>query len=619
MAEELNEVEAAQAALKAAKAKAREAEKAAKAEAREAERAAKAKAREEEKVAKAKEKARAKREDREAEIEARRNYADISNWYQTTVYRAPEFEDSKINDVDRALLTKIRYSYNPVDHSAMILINTKGHTWTPVLLDSKAAKEIARVCAQSEPNNVDKYKTLADELYEKTTGLLSRLFKAFGARQTGDAADQDELIKAVIDRMPGSMLKAYNIGCLISKEVVRANPNDEESDAEMTISRPHAAWFADKAGSSDSRKDIFNHLAENASMYLRRPEFVVPMPKLLTNDPNETALHYIDLDSITADGDWPTWKQFYKRYPQEEAKLHRAFMWGVFKADNHSRQMLYNYDPDGFSAKSVVANAIRSQLGDELVAAIQKDSLNNQFSMAKVYDKRLVIISDNKNAYLVRSEKAHMMLGGDPADIERKGRDSFTSRLQLKIMASGNTQLVIDPDATHERTRVIVLHPKVNDDVLKEIALTDKDGNVIRNKYGRVQLLGDPSFEKRLIEEFPMMLTQAKKDYEELCPTDGNYILPPSVEESLEMLSEDNADIVDNLIKDTFEFRPDYHCGPEVLKEEYNFFPDYVREDYSYNQLIEHLTKKYGIRKKTVRVGDAFPKHYVGIRKKEAK
>ena len=74
--------------------------------------------------------------------------------------------------------------------------------------------------------------------------------------------------------------------------------------------------------------------------------------------------------------------------------------------------------------------------------------------------------------------------------------------------------------------------------------ITDKDGNVIRNKYGRVQLLGDPSFEKRLIEEFPMMLAQAKKDYEELCPTDGNYILPPSVEESLEMLSEDNADIV---------------------------------------------------------------------------
>jgi len=535
----------------------------------------------------------------------------IKNWFSMIPYISPELLECAFNANDAKLLVKIRYTKNDLDgNTMMILVQTKGNTWSPIILDGKSSTtaELARVCAMAEPSDT-KYANLYEELTEKTQGILNSTFKGFGAARS--KVNQDMLVTALKNRLPGTMLSKYYIKAVVSTEEF-----EESEEHKKIIYRPHGARFV-RTPESSAACTIFDHLVENADSFISKPDMVVRMPRIYSNDPNEPALHYIDLDTVLDyEHEHPTWVQYFKRFSEDDARVLRAFIWSIFDAGNTGRQLLYIYDKDGFSGKSVLMSAIASVLGETLVAALQKDSLNNQFSMAKIWDKRLVIIGDNKNPYLVLSEKMHMVLGSDYADIEKKGRDSFSVKLQTKVIASGNTQLRIDPDATHERSRVIVIVPKIPDEVLNEIAAHDKQGNIIRDSAGRPQLIGDASFEKRLIAEFRSMLVEAKKDYEELCPTRSSIVLPLSVADRLEVLSSDDLDILDAIIEENFELGNDKICQPIQLHEGYNMsVPEELQKTITYEDFLAHLAKKYNVAKKTKRPD--FKKYYFGIALKE--
>ena len=563
------------------------------------------------KSAKALAKAQAKAEEKAKAAELKAKFPCIDNWFQRQTYLAPEFETAKFGAPDRKAFSRIRYAFNPADHSTLILVRTGKASWASVVLDNRAPQELARICAQAEPDDPN-FRSLYDEIEAKTTGMLNRIFSEYGKSKKD--VTQDELVSTLLAYVPHLMLKNYTIGCLASKEEYKPDP---EKETVLKVSRPHAAWFC--SGDLSSRRDAFDHICENADQMLKHREMCMELPKLYSNDPEEAALHHVDLKSLVdREGKCPTWETYFKRFNEDEARVIRAFIYGIFDARNGSRQMLYIYDKDGFSGKSVLINAIARFLGTGLVASIQKDSLINQFSLSKVYDKRLVAIGDNKNPNLVRSEKMHMMLGGDSADIEKKGRDSFSFRLQMKIIASGNTRLNIDPDATHERTRVIIVTPKITDEILREVALTDKSGNVVRSKYGRPQLIGDPGFEDRLVAEFKAMMAMAEDDYRELCPTRGNYVLPETIMDEVEVCSVDELDMLDDLIRDQFSLGEDFTMKPGDLMTDYNLYvPKEIQEKVTYEDFIAHLAKKHNVCKRTVRMPDGtFPKLYVGIGRK---
>ena len=602
--------------LKEAKAKAKAEEREAKAKAKAEEKEAKAQAKAEEKEAKAQEKAQEK-----AKFEAAvlaNPMPNIDNWFCNKTFLAPEFTRAKFSKADRKAFKRIKYAFNPADHSVMILVKTAECDWAALPLDSKTPTELARVCAMAKPDDEATYTNLADELEAKTTGMLDTIFSHYGS--TTKDVNQDKLVEALMLKVPNTMLKVYNIGVLASQETYKPDPANE---TEKKFSRPHSAWFY--KGELSSIKDVYDLLCEHAPLFLKQPSMCVPMPKLFSNDPNETALHHIDIESLMDyEGKHPTWDFYFCRFDPSEAKVIRAFIFSIIYAKNNSRQVLYILDLDGFSGKSVLLNVLTSILGAKYVQAVQKDSLNNQFSMAKVWDKILVIISDNKNPQLLRSEKLHMMTGGDNADIEKKGRDSFIARLQMKIIASGNTKLEIDPDADHERTRLIVVRPKMNDTILKQIALLDDNGNIVRNKRGKPQLIGDPTFEAKLLAEFGSMLVQARKDYQELCPNDGNIILPELIEDEIDNCSPDHLDIVDEQLHDCVTFDAEGMMSPAEMQELYDSYIltefDEVKKRFSYEDFITHLSKRYKIRKRTVRMPDgSFPKRYIGISMKSNK
>ena len=542
---------------------------------------------------------------------------NVDNWFSHLTYIEPSFEKAKFNDTDIKAFNRIKYAFNPADHSVLILVQVSKADWSCIPLDSHAPGELACVCAHA-PSFFQNVATLADELEAVTTGMLDALFKRYGKTQD-ETSTQERLVKSILDKVPHTMLRAYQIGVTVSNEVYQPDPAKPE---EIKFKRPHAAKFV--SGEKFVEKDVFDHLCENAELLMKHPEMRSTLPKLYSNDPKEPALLHIDLDELIKPGPHPSWDFYFRsRYTPDEAKVLRVFLYCIVYAKNRTRQMLYILDVDGFSGKSLIINVITRVLGEKYVQAAQKDSFNNQFSMAKVWDKILVSISDNKNPQLLRSEKLHMMTGGDTADIEKKGRNSFSARLQMKVIASGNTKLEIDPDATHERTRLIVLRPHVNEEALKQIALLDSDGNVVYNKQGRPQMLGDPSFEEKLFNEFGAMLAQAREEYRELCPTDGNIILPESLEDEIDNCSADYIDIVNDEIDMYLEFGEGLTASPADMNRLYDdkILSDFEqhKKRFSYEDFIAHLSKRNKVSKKTVRTPDGrFPKMYIGCKVKDS-
>lgn len=320
-------------------------------------------------------------------------------------------------------------------------------------------------------------------------------------------------------------------------------------------------------------------------------------PPVLTNQKGVPALHYIDLEGLDqVQGDTSAWDTFLRKMSHEEGDVFKAFIWSIFDAKNRGRQLLYLMD-EGYSGKSAVLAAIHHALGEDLCFALSKESLNNQFAMSKIWDKRLVTNGDCKNAKLIRSQAMHSILGGDLVDVEYKGKDSFSYRLGCKVIVASNVMLEIDASARNEYTRLLPI--KINfspEQMVKEgVIVGDKDGNPVLDVFGRPKFIGDQKWPELLKQQFWAFLATCKEPYERLCPTHTDIILPDSCVETTASFDEDSSDILCVLLEkfltitgseEDFVRNADmYKAFQEILAEEnlsektitYAAFKEYLR------------------------------------------
>lgn len=540
-----------------------------------------------------------------------------SEYQWRTVVHPSLTELPRVSESDRKIFGRISFAVDRINNVVMLCVNTRGHEYKALpLTSSKSAdtSSLSVILAGTESVS-GKFPNYYDELQSVTTLPFKHAVEQFRRHSIKGV---DDFVKFISEHYPCSMLAVAYLKVML--ESVKTTIVDKDGkEKETIILVPRSAVVA--MGESTQSYDPVRHLIDHSAMLSADPHFIIPMPSTISNDPEEPTFKYVDLDAIVEHGDTPAWDELCLRYTEDEAKVLYAYIYSIFVAKNRSRQLLYIHDPLGYGGKSVTLNAIVSEIGDDQVGVLQKDSLSNQFGLAKIWNKHLVLIPDNKNPNLIRSEKMHMALGGDQAEIEYKGANSFFARLHMKVIACGNTALDIDTAATHERSRVIVIRPKLTDDVLKKIAKCDKNGDLVYDQFGRVKLKGDPDFEQRLKSEFRKMLGKAKKCYEELCPTDGDLILPDSVIQNIEECNDDTFDTMDKFIESTLEFDPESYVRPNDLRE--TFISDFGNsKDFSFKDFTEHLLKAHGIAKKYSRKADAEDgirnPVYVGIKLKSA-
>lgn len=259
------------------------------------------------------------------------------------------------------------------------------------------------------------------------------------------------------------------------------------------------------------------------------------MPEIYTNCPETPAYHRFDttpFESFEPIELAEPWEEAFSKYTEDEKEVILAWIWGVFYAKNTTRAALYNVDFEGYSGKSALSKAIGKILGENLVGALQKDSLSNQFGLSKIWDKRLVIFADSKNPNIIRSEKIHQLLGDDYADIENKGEKSFTRILSSKVWINSNIMPVFDSESKHEDSRIIIVKPKMSQKVLEKIAAKNPDGTIRYDSAGKVITIGDPNFIHNLCSTSASMLINAFQAYKRICPTDADFIIPESVRDA---------------------------------------------------------------------------------------
>lgn len=460
-------------------------------------------------------------------------------------------------------------------------------------------------------------RNIAALMQESHIKMCSEFKKVLDAvKENPDENAWSILGKAAAAIFPVSYYKAGGIYVQYEKKSGHVNFNG--SDQQVTMVNLLRGYFSIRGEEMNNPIDV---LATAPEALLADRARLIDTPVPLTNDPAVPAMHYIDLKNVVVPGPHPRWDFYWKRYTPAEAKVYKAFIWSILNAKNSGRQMLYIYDPQGYSGKSVVTNVIAKFVGEGFVQNLQKDSLTNQFAFSKIYDKRLVVYSDNKNPSLARSEKFHLITGHDFVEVERKGSSSFNYRLNLKVIANGNTALTIDTDALHEKTRVIILKPRVNNEILREICVCGPDGEPERCQDGTPKFIGDSHFEEDLLQEFPAMLEECRMAYSELCPKDSDLILPDELYEEIDSLESDEISIFNEIINTYFTVGKENEITPKDLGRVFDSAvraitasgdsPFYLK----YDDFVEHLRKKIPYFRKTR--SHAGPRVYIGLSEKK--
>lgn len=265
-----------------------------------------------------------------------------------------------------------------------------------------------------------------------------------------------------------------------------------------------------------------------------------------SNDVNVAAMHHLDLNSIIDNSKASTTcNEFLEnRLPASHIECFKAFVWSAYKADNTSRQVVYMYEADGNSGKSKFIDAVFTPLRKIDAVDSASKNFNGEFGMESCYQSRVLVIPDNKNKQLLRSQLMHQLTGGDEILINSKNVRQFTFTPRLSIWTHSNILPTIDVNAAHERTRIAIFHFHANDKVKKAVYETDENGELKYDSNGFLTSIGDSTFYDKLVADVPFFLAECKNAYEKLCPTNAD-INTSSISDNLTLLMDGDAQIIE--------------------------------------------------------------------------
>lgn len=462
------------------------------------------------------------------------------------------YNDSEIDQRDLELYK--RFKIHISDNGKIVYFVKKKpnvNEWVYLNGGERIAERLNNLCTTLEPDDPS-FHSFGDELKYKFNEPFNRVLASCQNLNSKHIT----LHKLIASELPNSYLR-HSTSIVATGKITTVQQGQNKS-LFVTPTDIKLCTYRNKQLTPITAVDNF----VDEELFKIKNNFHVKQPPVtLSNDSNTPAIHYVDLDNIVDDGPCPTWDFYLRRFPGNQPKVLKAFIWSIFNAKNRKRQMLYLLDRKGGSGKSLLINCIASVIGENSVASLGKDSLNDKFAGSRVYGYPLTVIPDNKNAYLIKSERMHQILAHDVMPVEHKGLDPFSARIDTSVIAAGNTMLRIDTGAVHEKSRVIILTPTLDVYSVEELskfyeATTNSAGEKVlrRDKKGDLILKGDGHFEQDLKSEFKQFLRCCRESYKELCTTDAEISLPDDVLDLLFNSSDCTVDIVSEVVSKYFKF-----------------------------------------------------------------
>lgn len=327
--------------------------------------------------------------------------------------------------------------------------------------------------------------------------------------------------------------------------------------------------------------------------------------KNLTNDPNEAAIAFIDLDKLHKDYKnkcSDLWDNFLleRFHNADYVSIFKSWVYAVAVGKNNSRQEMWLYG-NGGTGKSVMCKAIINGLnklaGKDICLAASKDTGKSNFN-SELLNKHLMVYSDAKNLKSGMSEAKHNITGGDYMRIEGKGKEAISAKVYMKCLSCSNELPKVDMTDRSQSSRFIILPFTLDDNEMKAKGLMRADGSII----------GSATFEDELTAEFPQFLASCKEHYLKRCETNSN-IDAHEAKEYLESITLQENDDAEMFINDFFEITDNNKDRLTVKEFKMQFLVgkewsnDAGAKPYSsitLDCINTYLEKKYGFRKANI-------------------
>lgn len=233
----------------------------------------------------------------------------------------------------------------------------------------------------------------------------------------------------------------------------------------------------------------------------------------------------------------------------------------------------------GGEGKSRIGLVMRSLLGDSInMTSIQKVE-NNRFSRADLENKLLMVDDDMDMSALPKTNYIKSIVTAEcKMDLERKGVQSYQSRLYARFLCFGNGALT-------------ALHDRSDGFFRRQIVLTTRD-----RPAGRVD---DPFLAEKLADEAEGIFLWCLEGLNRLLANNYQFSLSGKARENVETVKRSSNNVIEFLRSEGYiRFRADAEASSRALYEAYKLWcEDNVRKPLSANRLSSELAQNEALYK----------------------
>ena len=233
----------------------------------------------------------------------------------------------------------------------------------------------------------------------------------------------------------------------------------------------------------------------------------------------------------------------------------------------------------GGEGKSRIGLVMRSLLGDSMnMTSIQKVE-NNRFSRADLENKLLMVDDDMDMSALPKTNYIKSIVTAEcKMDLERKGVQSYQSRLYARFLCFGNGALT-------------ALHDRSDGFFRRQIVLTTKD-----RPAGRVD---DPFLAEKLADEAEGIFLWCLEGLNRLLANNYQFSLSGKARENVETVKRSSNNVIEFLRSEGYiRFRADAEASSRALYDAYKLWcEDNVRKPLSANRLSSELAQNEALYK----------------------
>lgn len=269
------------------------------------------------------------------------------------------------------------------------------------------------------------------------------------------------------------------------------------------------------------------------------------------------------------------------------SKAFCIFIGSLLDTKSDRQQYLWLFG-DGQNSKSAISRFLYRVFGSAY-AALNPPHASDRFWSVRLVSARVGVFPDCNHSTFVTSGFFKTLTGNDPIDIERKGKDPFSARIDTKFIFLSNTIPVLSSEKADLRRAIFCELDAIKGDP-------------------------DPNYDKKLWDQAQDILSYCVDAYNQHVAANGHSAIPVEDDSFIDLVSEET---------DSFEGKLQRHFELTSIKEDFcvpHEFQALLEKIFPANQKKQGefkrwLKRTYGVSKRTTRIGGLdTEKRYHGIK-----